>query len=407
LRVTFRIERIAQVRAAAGFWPSACTTFKCSTLGNDRPRQREGSFLKLLIQPHAGIAPLLAGIKSAKKSIDILIFRMDWKELETALKTASSQGIAVRALIAHTNRGGESKLRNLETRFLEAGITVGRTADDLIRYHGKMMIIDRKTLFLLSFNFVHMDIDHSRGFGIVTKSAKVVQEAFKLFEADLNRQTYTAGSHALIVSPANARKQLSAFIKQAKKQLLIYDPKIADRQIMKLLEDHAKAGLDVKVIGSIAAKSGNLPVTPLTSMRLHTRTIIRDGRQAFVGSQSLRQPELDQRREIGIVVRDAKVVKALVETFEKDWASSGFDETRDAVKKNDPAVPEKAAKATRALAKEMRPLKTTLKKAIKQAVSKAGKEALADGELKSTVKHVVKTAVKEAVKEIVQAEQDA
>ena len=355
-----------------------------------------------MIQPHDGIAPLLAGIKSAKKSIDILIFRMDWKELEVALKVASGQGVAVRALIAHTNRGGESKLRNLETRFLEAGITVGRTADDLIRYHGKMMIIDRKTLFLLSFNFVHMDIDHSRGFGIVTKSGKVVQEAEKLFEADLNRQKYDAGHNALVVSPANARKELTTFVKQARKQLLIYDPKIADRQIMKVLEDHAKAGLDIKIIGSIAAKSANLPVTKLTSMRLHTRTIIRDGRQAFVGSQSLRQAELDLRREIGIIVRDSKVVNALRDTFEKDWASTGFDEARDQVKANAVAAePEMTAKAAKALAKEMPPLKTTLKKAIKQAVSKAGKEALDNGELKSTVKRAVKTAVKEAVSEMV------
>lgn len=354
-----------------------------------------------MIQPHDGIAPLLAGIKSAKKSIDILIFRMDWKELETALKAASGQGVAVRALIAHTNRGGESKLRALETRFLEAGITVGRTADDLIRYHGKMMIIDRRTLFLLSFNFVHMDIDHSRGFGIVTRSAEVVQEAVKLFESDLNRKTYKAGLNAFVVSPANARKQLSAFIKQAKKQLLIYDPKIADRQILRLLEDHAKAGLDIKIIGSTAARSANLSVSPLTSMRLHTRTIIRDGRQAFVGSQSLRQPELDLRREIGIIVRDAKVVKTLLDTFEKDWVSTGFEEAHDAVKTAaETAQPKTTEKATRALVKEMPPLKTTLKKAIRQAVTRAGKEAVAHGELKATVKHAVKTAVKEAVKEM-------
>ncbi|HEY2844806.1 MAG TPA: phospholipase D-like domain-containing protein, partial [Bryobacteraceae bacterium] len=215
---------------------------------------------------------------------------MDWKELETALKAASGRGVVVRALIAHTNRGGESKLRSLETRFLEAGITVGRTADDLIRYHGKMMIVDRKTLFLLSFNFVHMDTDHSRGFGIVATNSKVVHEAVKLFEADLNRRTYPAGLNALVVSPVNARKQLSAFIKKARKQLLIYDPKIADPQILRLLEEHAKAGLDIKIIGSVAARSAKLPVSPLTSMRLHTRTIIRDGSQAFVGSQSLRQP---------------------------------------------------------------------------------------------------------------------
>ena len=358
--------------------------------------------MKLLVQPHDGVAPLLSAIKSAKKNIDILIFRMDWKELETALKVASGQGVAVRALIAHTNRGGELKLRNLETRFLEAGITVGRTADDLIRYHGKMMIIDRRTLLLLSFNFVHMDIDHSRGFGIVTKGGKVVQEALKLFEADLNRKTYKAGLNVLVVSPANARKQLSTFIKQARKQLLIYDPKIADRQILRLLADHAKAGLDVKIIGSTAPKNSNLTVAPLTSMRLHTRTIIRDGSQAFVGSQSLREPELDLRREIGILVRDAKVVKTLLATFEQDWAASGFDEVKTSVA----APPEITAKAARALAKEMPPLQTTLKKAIKQAVSRAGKEAVAHGDLKSTVKVAVKAAVKEAVKEMVQEGQE-
>jgi hypothetical protein len=135
---------------------------------------------------------------------------------------------------------------------------------------------------------------------------------------------------------------------------------------------------------------------------LHTRTIIRDGRQAFVGSQSLRQPELDLRREIGVIVRDSKAVKTLLETFEKDWVSTGFDEARDAVKTNAAATPQPTAKATRALAKEMPPLKTTLKKAIKQAVTRAGKEAVAHGELKATVKHAVKVAVKEAVKEMVQ-----
>jgi cardiolipin synthase A/B len=368
-----------------------------------RRRQLEGFTLKLLIQPHDGIAPLLAGIKSAQKSIDILIFRMDWKDLETALKAASAKGVIVRALIAYTNRGGEAKLRSLETRFLEAGVTVGRTADDLIRYHGKMMIVDRRSLFLLSFNFAHMDISHSRGFGIVTKSAKVVQEAVKLFEADLNRKTYKAGLNEFIVSPANARKQLSAFIKKARKQLLIYDPKIADRQIMHLLLDQAKAGVDIKIIGTIGARGAGLPVAPLTSMRLHTRTIIRDGRQAFVGSQSLRPPELDSRREIGMIVLDSKVVKTLLATFKEDWASTGFDEARDAVKTG-AAAPKSdmTAKATRALVRAMPPLRKSLKKAIKQAVTRAGKEAQAHGELKSTVKDAVKRAVKEAVKEIAQ-----
>ena len=369
-----------------------------------RIRGLVGWIVKLLVQPQDGIAPLLAAIKSAKKSIDILIFRMDWKDLETALKAASGRGVAVRALIAHTNRGGEPKLRNLEMRFLEAGITVSRTADDWIRYHGKMMIVDSRTLFVLSFNFVHLDIEHSRGFGIVTTTAKLVQEAEKLFEADCNRQTYTPRVNTFVVSPANARKQLSAFIQCAKKQLLIYDPKIADRQIIRLLQDQAKAGLDIKIIGSIAAGNANLAVSPLTSMRLHTRTIILDGQQAFVGSQSLRPPELDSRREIGIIVRDSKVVNSLLATFEKDWESTGYDEIHDALKKDQetPPPPAAAAKATRALVKEMKPLTTTVKQAIKKAVAQAGDAVPGRAEMKSTVKGAVKKAVKEAVKELVQ-----
>ena len=77
---------------------------------------------------------------------------------------------------------------------LEAGITVARTADDLIRYHDKFLIIDRRELFLLSFNFTHLDIDHSRCFGLVTTNPKLVAEAVKLFEADTKRQPYVPGS---------------------------------------------------------------------------------------------------------------------------------------------------------------------------------------------------------------------
>jgi hypothetical protein len=116
---------------------------------------------------------------------------------------------------------------------------------------------------------------------------------------------------------------------------------------------------------------------------------------------------LDLRREIGIIVRDSSVVNTLLATFEKDWASTGFDEVRDAVKTDaEAAQPGTTAKATRALAKEMSPLRTTVKKAVKQAVTRAGKEALAHGELKSTVKDAVKRAVTEAVREMVQEEQD-
>ena len=357
--------------------------------------------MKLLVQPRDGAAPLLAAIQGAKKSIDILIFRFDIKEIENALKAASDRGVAVRALIAQTNRGGETKLRSLEMRFLEAGITVARTANDLVRYHGKMMIVDRRSLYLLSFNFVHLDIDHSRGFGIVTTNVRMVSEALKLFDADSNRTEYVAGSDAFVVSPVNAREQLSAFIKKARKQLYIYDPKIADRRIIRMIEDRVHDGVDVKIIGSVTPQKPDLTISRLTRMRLHTRTIIVDRKRAFVGSQSLRQLELESRREIGIIMHDAKVVNTLLSTFEQDWAATGYEETSAFAGKlsaPDSDAPDKLA--TRALIRQMTPLASTIKKAIKQAVSKAGKEAASHADVKATVKNAMKEAVKEAVEEL-------
>ena len=118
--------------------------------------------MKLLIQPGDGVAPLVEAINGAKSRVEIAIFRFDRNEIEKALANAAARGVFVHALIAYTNRGGERNLRKLEMRLLEAGITVARTADDLIRYHDKYLIIDRRELFLLSFNFTYLDIDHSR-----------------------------------------------------------------------------------------------------------------------------------------------------------------------------------------------------------------------------------------------------
>jgi phosphatidylserine/phosphatidylglycerophosphate/cardiolipin synthase-like enzyme len=361
--------------------------------------------VKLIYQPRDGASPLLTAIKKAKKSIDIAIFRFDRTDIEAELKSAAARGVKVTALIAYVNRGGEKHLRALEMRFLDAGITVARTADDLIRYHDKLIIFDRKTLFMLSFNFTHLDIDHSRGFGIITSNNKIVQEALKLFEADRTRKSYSAGLDTFVVSPVNSRKVLTTFLKRAKKQLLIYDPEISDPEVVRILQERAKAGLEVRVIGKASKRLG-LKVAKLTKIRLHTRTIIKDASQAFIGSQSLREAELDSRREVGLIIRESKIVNQLVECFESDWSSTD-GATDEAMKKEEPEVPKKhVARATKVLAKELHPLEATVKKAVKKVVAEAGEDVLGDKLVKSTVKKMVKKAIKQAVEEVANGTKD-
>jgi phosphatidylserine/phosphatidylglycerophosphate/cardiolipin synthase-like enzyme len=274
--------------------------------------------VQLIIQPEAGIAPVVRAIRKAKTTLSICIFRIDRGEIEQALAAAVQRGVAVSALIAHTNRGGDNALRKLELRLLEIGATVSRTADDLVRYHAKYMIAD-DVLHVFGFNFTKLDIDKSRSFAIATKDRKAVAEAVKLFTADNNRQPYSPGRSHLIVSPETSRSSLAAFIKGARKQLCIYDLKVTDPAMVKLLNDRAAAGVQIRIIGGVKGTSEAIRVCK-PKKRIHIRAIIRDGRRAFVGSQSLRKEELSARREVGLLVNNPTVARRILQVFEADWA---------------------------------------------------------------------------------------
>lgn len=276
--------------------------------------------MNLIIQPDAGVTPVVQAIQRARQRVDLAIFRSDRKEIEKALAGAVQRGAKVRVLVAHTNRGGESRLRKLEQRLLDVGVTVTRTGDDFVRYHGKFLLADQ-TLYVFAFNFTTADMAKSRSFGISTRDAAAVREATALFEADSTRQPYVPKRSPLVISPETARETLTAFVKGARRQLLVYDVNVQDPAFVKLLKQQAAAGLDVRVLGKL--KGGDaIETRPLRSMRLHARAIIRDGSRAFVGSQSLRRPELDQRREVGMVIPNASVTRKLRDLFEQDWTDS-------------------------------------------------------------------------------------
>jgi phosphatidylserine/phosphatidylglycerophosphate/cardiolipin synthase-like enzyme len=338
--------------------------------------------MKLMIQPGDGVTPLVKAIHAAEKSVDILIFRFDRAEIENALLKAVDRGVAVRALIAYTNRGGEKGLRALEMRLLAAGVTVARTDDDLIRYHGKMFVIDEHDLYVMGFNFTNLDMERSRSFGVFTDDTKTVKEAMKLFEADSKRQEYEAGLDTFVVSPHNARAVLTDFIKGAKEELAIWDPAATDPAMSRILCERIKAGVKVRVLGRLSKRVAKAESRQL-HMRLHTRTIVRDGEMVFLGSQSLRTEELDARREVGLIFRDQKIAAKLTNVFEEDWTESGKSR-------------EKKAPPPRRVAKRVA---KSVAKIVRELAESDSEVPVDPDELEATVKNAVKNAVQEVVEQ--------
>ena len=278
--------------------------------------------MKLLVQPDDGVGPVLEAIERADTSLDLYVFRLAHPKVKRALASAVSRGVVVRALIAHVTADGSVALRKLESELLGMGVTVSRTAEDLIRYHGKVLIRDRTNLYVLGYNLTRRDIAHARSFGIATRQKSLVAEAIRLFEADFDRQLYTPRLDQFVVSPFNSRASILSLIEEAREQLLIYEPRLTDRLIQKALEQRAMAGINVRIISKVAKNANAVQVAAYPGERMHVRAIVQDSRRVFIGSQGLRRAELDRRREVGVIVDDKDVVRGVTRIFEKDWVET-------------------------------------------------------------------------------------
>jgi phosphatidylserine/phosphatidylglycerophosphate/cardiolipin synthase-like enzyme len=207
---------------------------------------------------------------------------------------------------------------------------------------------------------------------------------------------YKAGHTELVVSPINAREQLTRFIEGAQKHLLIYDMKITDRAFVKLLNEKISQGVDVRIIGRAG---GSSLLTRTLPMRLHARLILRDGTSAFLGSQSLRKLELEVRREIGMIIHDRKIVKKLTTIFDKDWSSAAPAIVPDVAMTILDAPAKRVAKA---LAKKIN-VGQKVEAALDKMMADSGRESpLEPKEVVESVREAVRDEVRDAVVQAVQ-----
>jgi phosphatidylserine/phosphatidylglycerophosphate/cardiolipin synthase-like enzyme len=293
---------------------------------------------QLLVQPDDGSGPLLEAFDSARRRLDLYVFRLDDRRVDDALERAVRRGVAVRALVAHTRRGGAFALRKLESRLRKIGVDVSRSDNDLQRYHGKMAIVDDRRLLVLGYNFTRRDMEHSRSFGLVLEDKRVIAQAREMYEADFNRRAYVPEHGTLVVSPFNSRAVLARLIQEARRQILIYDKRLSDELMLRLIERQARAGVEVRVIGTMQRHLKGVAAARFPG-RLHVRAIIQDGRRLFVGSQSLRKEELDKRREIGAVVSTATEVTRALRIFQQDWVASQARTRSSSRLRNAPRIP--------------------------------------------------------------------
>jgi cardiolipin synthase A/B len=130
--------------------------------------------------------------------------------------------------------------------------------------------------------------------------------------------------------------------------------------------------------------------------------MVRDGRDAFVGSQSLRAAELDTRREVGAIFCDRKSVTRLAKVFQEDWQLAETAKEQERTDEKTPAEKD-AKKLAKAVAKELPPMAPVLGELIQQMGVEKTELDVISGEVEASVRDAVKAAVKEVVQEAVES----
>ena len=162
--------------------------------------------------------------------------------------------------------------------------------------------------------------------------------------------------------------------------------------------------MDIKIIGKVTKRSAVLDGRKLPKLRLHTRTIVRDGRYVFVGSQSLREVELDERREVGLIFGDAKVANSLIETFQHDWRLIELESRMNGKDKEDKTQVDRVAKkVAKAVAKELPSVASALEVTVKEVAAKTRVE-LDAAHVDESMKKAVKSTVHDVVRDIFEEE---
>lgn len=296
--------------------------------------------VQVFVEPDAGEAPILNAIKGAAQSVWVEVYLLTDTNVMHALEDAAQRGVDVRVLLeAHPyGEGSVSPQQTIET--LNAAGVHAQAADPAYYYtHAKVMLIDNATAYIMTCNLSRSGLGGSsaaanREYGVIDTDAGDIAEVKAVFQADWDQTaTPTLAQSRLVVSPVNARTDLTALIASAKSTLHIEDEEMYDAASVQALIAAAQRGVTVEVtLPSSAASSsdeasavsqltqGGVHVRYLKAPYMHAKLIVVDGTIAFTGSENFSSTSLDQNREIGVIIADAQALSTFESVFGQDWA---------------------------------------------------------------------------------------
>lgn len=284
--------------------------------------------LELFVQPDIGVAPFVDTLSRATTSIDVMVYQMGWGPVLDGLMAKARAGVQVRVILDLAQKPVNQKYKD---KLEEAGATVIWSDPQFNFMHAKVIIIDRAEALLSTGNYNQSYMLKERNYAVRDRDAADVRSLQAIFDADWLRQSPDLSCTRLLVAPVNARQRLLELIHSAHTSLVIESMQFGDKDVRNAVAARKAAGVDVRVIladpgwidsnasaGTFLQQHG---IRPKFYPHTHVKSIVVDGKAAYVGSVNLSWNSIDKNREVGVVVTEQANIDSIMATFEHDWTA--------------------------------------------------------------------------------------
>jgi cardiolipin synthase len=286
----------------------------------------------LVVEPDDGEAKILDAIKNATKSIHLEMYLFSDNVARDALIAAKKAGKEVKVLLEKAPYPVTNANVTDYNALLAGGVDVRWTNGTFQLTHSKFFVVDGAAAYVMTLNFTTSGLAGNREYAAIDTDPDDVAQAEAVFGADFSGSAYTPAGGKLMLSPVDARVRLTVLVESAATSLDLEMEELSDDN----LESHFGAvlarGVKVRIVvpgGGLSTdtnatllrlKARGAQIKTLSSPSVHAKTIVVDGKLAYVGSINLTTASIDKNREVGLVTETAAVLDRLKSTIDADFA---------------------------------------------------------------------------------------
>jgi len=291
----------------------------------------------VLIEPGAGMEPIYSLLRSARQSVDLVMYELEDTEAEQLLAADAGRRLDVRVLLneAYTGSVNDAAFSYLQGH----GVHVRWASPLYALTHQKTLVTDRSVAVIMTLNWTSRYYGDTRDVAVIDRIPSDVAAIEATFDADDGGGRIAPARGAdLAWSPTTSLPDLLALIGGARRDLLVENEEMSSWDVIDALIAAARRGVSVEIcmtsssrwssaFSALVGAGVHIRVySPDAALYIHAKVIVRDpgvgDAEAFVGSQNFSTESLRYNRELGLVLGNSGPVGVLTTMIQGDYAGA-------------------------------------------------------------------------------------